>query len=721
VDLKDSLEPRLLKTTPPFIAALEAMGIRTVLDLLLYLPRAHEDLSRILSLIDAPLNQKVTLRGTIENLKLVRTRSKKMLVQANFLDEEGNQAQVIWFNQPHIMRMLREGQVVTLIGKVTENGMKLVIQSPAFEDASRPQPLHAGRIVAVYPQTDRITSRWLREKIALVRACIPLLPETLPEDVLKEESLLRRSEALEELHFPTTPEHLQRARDRMAFEELFAIQVNALERKKAWQGERQDRLRVPMDVELIRAFFRSLNFTPTGGQKVAIYEILRDMEQDRPMSRLLEGDVGSGKTLVAVAVIADVLRAGGQCALMVPTEVLAKQHVATVTRLLVTFHSFVHGSAYSGEGAAAAIRPRLDAERSTPRRAHGREASLRGIPVPNVALLTGSVPQSEAEAVRRDLAAGLIDVVIGTHALILDSVKFKDLKLAIVDEQHRFGVEQRQRLKDKGSPHFLSMTATPIPRTLALTAYGDHDLSVLLEKPGQRKKIQTKVVPPSERRTVELFIDRQIQEGRQVFVICPLIQESKDDMFAEVKNVEAETKRLKAEFPSRRIAMLHGRMSSDEKAHVMRGFKERLADILVSTSVIEVGIDVPNSAIIVIEGAERFGLSQLHQFRGRVGRSDHQSYCFLFTTSLKPARSERLKAMEQHDSGFMLAEIDLKLRGPGELFGVRQSGIPDLKFGSLLNVALVVRARRAAERMLGMIPATQPDPRRPIRRGAGAL
>jgi len=684
VDLKDSLEPRLLKTTSPFIAVLEAMGIRTVLDLLLYLPRAHEDLSRISSLIDAPLNQKVTLRGTIENLKLVRTRSKKMLVQANFLDEEGNRAQVIWFNQPHIMRMLREGQVVTLIGKVTENGMKLVIQSPAFEDASRPQPLHAGRIVAVYPQTDRITSRWLREKIALVRDCIPLLPETLPEDVLKEESLLRRSEAIAELHFPTTPEKLQRARDRMAFEELFAIQVNALERKKAWQGERQDRLRVPMDVELIRAFFRSLNFTPTGGQKVAIYEILRDMEQDRPMSRLLEGDVGSGKTLVAVAVIANVLRAGGQCALMVPTEVLAKQHVATVTRLLVTFHSFVHGSAYSGEGAAA--------------------AGLWGMPAPRVALLTGSVPQSEAEAVRRDLAAGLIDVVIGTHALTLDSVKFKDLKLAIVDEQHRFGVEQRQRLKDKGSPHFLSMTATPIPRTLALTAYGDHDLSVLLEKPGQRKKIQTKVVPPSERRTVELFIDRQIQEGRQVFVICPLIQESKDDMFAEVKNVEAETKRLKAEFPSRRIAMLHGRMSSDEKAHVMRGFKGRLADILVSTSVIEVGIDVPNSAIIVIEGAERFGLSQLHQFRGRVGRSDYQSHCFLFTTSLTQARSERLKAMEQHDSGFILAEIDLKLRGPGELFGVRQSGIPDLRFGSLLNVELVVRARRAAEKVLGIVP-----------------
>jgi len=683
VQLPDELTPALLRTTAPLITALNEMGIRTVQDLILYLPRAHEDLSRISSLIDAPLNQKVTLRGTIENLKLVRTRSKKMLVQANFLDEEGNRAQVIWFNQPHVKRMLRDGQVVTLTGKVTENGLKLVIQSPAFEDALRPMALHAGRIVAVYPQTDRITSRWLREKIALVRSCIPSLIETLPEDAVKTEGLLTRAEAVAELHFPTTPEMLERARDRMAFEELFRIQMEALERKKVWQGDRQKRLEVPMDIELIKAFFQSLNFTPTGGQKVAIYEILRDMEQDRPMSRLLEGDVGSGKTLVAVAVIANVLRSRGQCALMVPTEVLARQHLTTVSKLLFTFHSFVHGKNYSGEGTA------------------GKE--LRNLPPPRVALLTGSVPQSEAESIRRNLAAGLTDLVIGTHALIEDTVKFKDLKLAIVDEQHRFGVEQRQRLKDKGNPHFLSMTATPIPRTLALTAYGDHDLSVLLEKPGQRKKISTKVVPPSGRRTVELFIDRQIQSGRQIFVICPLISESKDDVLAEVKNVEAETKRLKAGFLSRRIAMLHGRMSAEEKTDVMQAFKDRKADILVSTSVIEVGIDIPNSSIIVIEGAERFGLSQLHQFRGRVGRSDHLSYCFLFTTSAGQAHSERLKAMEQHDSGFMLAEIDLKLRGPGEIYGFRQSGIPEMKFGSLMNVELVIRARRAAEKALGIV------------------
>jgi len=676
MDLRDELTTALLKTTLPFIVGLNEMGIRTVEDLVLYLPRTHEDLSHVTNLIDAPLNQKVTLRGTIENLKLVRTRSRKMIVQANFLDENGDRAQVIWFNQPHIMRMLKNGQVVTITGKITENEYRLVIQSPAFEDATRPVALHAGRIVAVYPQTDKISSRWLREKIALVKDAIKDLKETLPQELLEEEALMTRAAAINELHFPSTPETLQKAKDRLAFEELYLIQIDALERKRIWQGERQDRLKVPMNVELIKAFFQSLNFTPTGGQKVAIYEILRDMEQDRPMSRLLEGDVGSGKTLVAVAVMANVLHSGGQCALMVPTEVLAKQHVATISKLLFTFGNFVQKSA--------------------------DYQSLKKMPVPGVALLTGSVPASVAAAVRRGLASGTIDLVIGTHALIEDTITFKDLRLAIVDEQHRFGVEQRKRLKEKCNPHFLSMTATPIPRTLALTAYGDHDLSVLLEKPGQKKKVITKAVSPDERKTVELFIDQQIRMGGQIFVICPLIHESTDDMMAEVKNVEAETKRLKSEFTARRIAMLHGRMTPDEKTKVMEAFKEKSFDILVSTSVIEVGIDVPNSTIIVIEGAERFGLSQLHQFRGRVGRSDNQSYCFLFTTSAGPARSQRLKAMEQYDSGFMLAEIDLKLRGPGEIFGLRQSGIPDLRFGSLMNVELVVRARRAAEKVLGI-------------------
>lgn len=678
--LTDSLTPALLKTTQVFIDGLQAMQIKTVDDLIQYLPRTYEDLSSVTTLADAPLNEKVTLRGTIHRLKLVRTRSRKMLVQAQFMDESGASAEIVWFNQPHIMRMLKDGQMVTLTGKVSEDGYKLKISSPQFEDASRPMTLHAGRIVAVYAQSEQISSRWLREKIAIIAPAIDQLPETLPEKLLKDEKLLKRREAYRELHFPSTPEKLEQARARFAFEEMYHIQLEALERKKAWQGERQTRLKVAMDIELIKAFFACQSFTPTGGQKVAIYEILKDMEQDRPMSRLLEGDVGSGKTLVAVAVMANVLAKKGQCALMVPTEVLARQHLATVSRLLFAFHSFIQSGGYREK--------KISAEH------------LLSMPQPRVALLTGSMTQSEANAVRRDLASGLIDVVIGTHSLIEDSVQFRDLKLAIIDEQHRFGVEQRRKLAEKGSPHTLAMTATPIPRTLALTAYGDHDLSVLMEKPGQRKKIKTTVVSPSERHTVELFIDREIEKGRQVYVICPLITESKADEMTEVRSVEQEKKRLMTEFPRRRIAMLHGKLASDEKEAIMREFKDYRYDILVSTSVIEVGIDVPNSTIIVIEGAERFGLSQLHQFRGRVGRSDEQSYCFLFTTTPGQANSERLKAMEQHDSGFMLAEIDLKLRGPGEIFGLRQSGIPEVRFGGLLNVDLVLRARKLAERML---------------------
>lgn len=679
--LSDPLTPALLKTTQAFIAAMQAMGIRTVEDFVLSLPRAHEDINQSSSLLQAPLNEKVSLRGTVHELKLVHTRSKKVLVQARFQDEAGNSAKVVWFNQPHILRMLQEGQAITLTGKLLENGYKLQIQSPVIEAAAKFQPLAAGRIVPVYSQTEYISSRWIRDKMILLKEAIRSLPETLPRDIVKEEKLLSRAESIAELHFPHDPKRLDQARQRMAFEEMYAVQTEALERKRQWQGEKQDRLRVPMDVELIKAFFQSLNFTPTGGQKVAIYEILKDMQEPKPMSRLLEGDVGSGKTLVAVAVITNVLSHRGQCALMVPTEVLARQHAATVARLLITFHTYIQSDAFAEKGIKA--------------------DHLKSMRLPRVALLTGSIPQAEAQAIRRDLAAGLVDVVIGTHALIEDTVQFKDLRLAIVDEQHRFGVAQRQRLKDKGNPHFLAMTATPIPRTLALTAYGDHDLSVLLEKPGQRKKIITKVVPPHERRTIELFIDTHIGQGRQAFVICPLIQESDEEMMADVKNVEAEVQRLEKEFPHRRIAKLHGRMTSQEKSQIMAQFKDRQSDILVSTSVIEVGIDVPNSTIIVIEGAERFGLAQLHQFRGRVGRSDEQSYCFLLTTSIPQARTERLKAMEKHDSGFLLAEIDLKLRGPGEVFGMRQSGLPDFRFGGLLNVELVVRARRAAERMLG--------------------
>jgi ATP-dependent DNA helicase RecG len=584
-----------------------------------------------------------------------------------FTDGEGESIEVIWFNQPHIKRMLADGQEVVLTGKISANGRKLQFMSPAFEAAGQKPLIHAGRLVPIYPQHEVLTTKWLREKMVLIKEAIPLIPENLPEDTVKDESLPSRPEMIRMLHFPENGAEVQRARSRLAFERMYAIQTEALERRKAWQTGGSERLRTPMDIELIRAFFATLKFTPTSSQKVAIYEILRDMEKPLPMNRLLEGDVGSGKTLVATAIMANVLRHGGQCALMVPTEVLAQQHAKGITQLLINFHA----------------------------------SQKDGKALPSVRLLTGSTPAPDARDIKKGLASGTVDIVIGTHALIEESVQFKDLRLVIVDEQHRFGVDQRRKLVEKGSPHFLTMTATPIPRTLALTAYGDHDLSVLLEKPGKRQVIATTVVPPKERRTVEHFIDLEIEKGRQVFVICPLITESKD--LDEVKNVEQEAARLREEFSRRRIAVLHGRMPPQEKQEIMQQFREKSFDILVSTSVIEVGIDIPNATVIIIEGAERFGLSQLHQLRGRVGRGDDKSYCFLFTTSAQQASSPRLKAMEEHDSGFLLAEIDLKLRGPGELLGLRQSGLPEGTLSELLDPALIVRARRAAEKALGLI------------------
>ncbi len=665
MDLRTPLAD-VLKTQKPYLEALAGLGIETVGDLLQYLPRAHEDLSMMQTIGGAPMDEKVTIRGVVTGLKLVRTRTGKQLVTGMFTDGEGESVEVIWFNQPHIKRMLTDGQEVVLTGKLGANGRKLQFMSPTFEAVGSKPLVHTGRLVPVYPQHDVLTTKWLREKMMLVKAATALVPETLPEEVIAEEKLPTRSEMVRMMHFPENGEEVARARSRLAFERMYLIQTEALERRKAWQTTSQERLKTQMDVELIKQFFSTLKFTPTNSQKIAIYEILRDMEKPVPMNRLLEGDVGSGKTLVATAIMANVLRHGGQCALMVPTEVLAEQHARGITQLLLNFH-----------------------------------ATQKDTALPTVRLLTGSTPGSDAREIKQGLASGTVDVVIGTHALIEDSVQFKDLRLVIVDEQHRFGVDQRRRLVEKGSPHFLTMTATPIPRTLALTAYGDHDLSVLLEKPGRRQPIQTTVVSPKERKTVEHFIDLEIEHGRQVFVICPLISESKE--LDDVKNVEQEAARLREEFPRRRVALLHGRMTSQEKQDIMKRFREKESDILVSTSVIEVGIDIPNATVMLIEGAERFGLSQLHQLRGRVGRGDAKSYCFLFTTSADQARSPRLKAMEEHDSGFLLAEIDLKLRGPGELLGIRQSGLPEGTLSELMDPELIVRARRAAERALGVV------------------
>jgi ATP-dependent DNA helicase RecG len=557
---------------------------------------------------------------------------------------------------------------VIVSGKVQIQYGRTTLQSPEVEVVKEMQ-IHTAGLIPVYPEHGVISSRWIRNKLYPLLHEVSKFEELLPPEIVTEEHLIPKPEAVREIHFPSTKERLTQAKDRLAYEELFLLQLNAVLRKLEWQKSRPTDSPihgVTMDVDFVKNFFSTLPYTPTGAQKVAIYEILRDFEKPYPMMRLLEGDVGSGKTVVAAVALLNAVLHGYQATILAPTEVLARQHLVSMSRFVAAY-----------------------------------EAKFPPKKPINVQLLIGSLKPKEKKTIQESLADGTTDIAIGTHSLVQESIRFQKLGIAIVDEQHRFGVKQREVLVRQGAPHILHMTATPIPRTLAMVAYGDHDLSVLNEMPPGRQAIETKVVPLEHRRKLNEFIASRIQKGEQAFVICPLIDES-DTL--EVKSAKQEQEHLQAIFPRFKVGLLHGRMKGEEKEAAMVAFKDRQIDILVSTSVIEVGIDIPNATIMLIEGADRFGLSQLHQFRGRVGRGSQKSYCFLCTQNASEPTVARLRAMVDHTDGFMLAEIDLKLRGPGEVYGVRQSGIPDLKIASMANGVLVSRVRKAAEHL------TEKDP-----------
>jgi ATP-dependent DNA helicase RecG len=664
MDLKTPLSIAL-STKSEYIRALEDMGIKTVEDLLLYFPRTYEDLSESKNLTQAKDGEKISMRGVLHGIKIIPLRNRKMnLTKAMFYDTQGNEAEAVWFNQPFIKRMVPMETEVVLSGKIQFAYGKYTIQSPRVELAGNVQ-IHTAGMVPVYPQHEVITSKWLREKIHPLLQYADKFEEILPEEIIGEEKLISKPDAIKEIHFPTSQKNLEKARDRLAYEELFLLQLGAVQKKQEWKNSRtKDSILhgVTMDIDFVKNFFSTLPFTLTGAQKVAIFEILRDFEQPYPMIRLLEGDVGSGKTVVAAIALLNAVVHGYQAVIMAPTEVLARQHMSSITKFVENYET------------------KFPLEK----------------PI-NIQLLVGSFKAKEKKSVQDGINNGQVDIVIGTHALIQESVRFPRLGFVVIDEQHRFGVKQREVLMKQGSPHVLNMTATPIPRTLAMVAYGDHDLSVLNEMPPGRRPIETKIVPPEHRSQVNLFIADKIKKTEQVYVICPLIDDSEE---LEVKSVKAEYERLKIIFPDFEIGLLHGKMKSEEKESVMAKFKAGEIDILVSTSVIEVGVDVPNATIMLIEGSERFGLSQLHQFRGRVGRSSKQSYCFLCTSPDAQSSYIRLQAMVDHTDGFKLAEIDLKLRGPGEVYGIRQSGIPDLKIANLTNGVLVVRVRKAAEHMI---------------------
>ena len=694
---------------PKTAAELRRAGLQTVGDILMFLPRKHEDFTNVTPIAELQPG-KVTIRARCQQISTRPVRRGLRLTTA-VLGDDTSKLNAVWFNQPYRVQQLGgSDEWFYFSGTFEYNYGRYQLTNPTAELAKE-LPVQADRLLPVYHAVRGLKSQTVRKVIEQLRPLMSVLPETLPPSVVQSEQLLDRAAAISAMHFPRNEREVEQARQRLAFEELFklvlASQLNKIDNQKL-AG-----FAIPFEKSVVQDFVKKLPFALTNAQRRAAWDILQDFENARPMNRLLQGDVGSGKTVVAGLAARQAASAGYQTAFMAPTEILARQHAETLARLLEPF----------------------------------------GV---TVGLLIGSVKGKARQTLYQQIASGAVDVVVGTHALIQDKVEFHRLGFVIIDEQHRFGVEQRQRLLMKvkaervgsgaldtlsepmtiaagssretgrvapGSrarhggeesvssalldakkpsvaaamPHLLAMTATPIPRSLALTVYGELDVSVLDELPRGRRPILTKIISPPSREAAYAAIDQQIAQGRQVYVVCSLIADSDS---SDRKSVEAEYKRLKNSIFSRyRIAMLHGKMSASEKDQIMQDFKDQKYDILVSTTVIEVGVDVPNATIMMIEDADQFGLAQLHQLRGRVGRGQHQSYCYLMmSTNNKP--SQRLREIEKSSDGFHLAEVDMSLRGPGEIYGRMQHGALNLQIATLADTQLIARAQKAAKRFI---------------------
>ncbi len=684
----------LLAIGPAYVKKLQKVGIETARDLLFYFPFRYDDFSDVKKISDVELGEVVSVRGKIIDIQNVRTRKRKMSLTEALIEDDSGLIKAIWFNQPFLTRNLKQGINVSLSGKVVYAQDGFQISNPSYELLGSGQSLHTARLVPIYHETEGLSSKWIRAHIRPIIKLANEVEEFLPVSIIKNQNLLNLSEAILQIHFPDNEESAKDAKRRLAFDELFLVQLHMMMQKKKWQENKAVKIKFDKKIEEdIKEFIKSLPFKLTNAQKISSWNIIKDFEKNRPMNRLLEGDVGSGKTIVALVSALAVIRSGYQVAFMAPTEILARQHFEE-----------------------AVLRFKNPHPSPLPKEEGAKNPLWRGAGVCKVALLTGSeskiFAEEEIEKISRlklleKIKIGEIDLIIGTHSLIQKKVEFHNLAFSIIDEQHRFGIEQRGKLQNeiisikdglKTVPHLLSMTATPIPRTLALTVYGDLDLSVLDEMPKGRQKIITKLVAPANRDLAYKFIGEQVQRGRQVFVICPLIEESD---ILEVRSATEEYEKLKNQiYKNFQIGLLHGKMKPKEKEEVMEKFSKGELDILVSTSVVEVGIDIPNTSVMLIEGSDRFGLAQLHQFRGRVGRGDYQSFCFLFTDSTASKTHQRLKALIRSDNGFELAEQDLKIRGPGELVGIRQSGLPDLAMASLTDFELIKKVRYEADKII---------------------
>lgn len=667
MELKTSLSS-LLGVGPGLSYKLSRLNLNTVEDLIYHFPFRYDDFSQSSTIKDALIGQVVTLQGEIWSIKNIYTRSRKVLTQAIFNDGT-SPLELTWFNQGWLTKQIVTGDRLQVSGKLSKYKNKLSIMMPRWEKLQNPgvqaystplgdKPtswvgqtgtpgLHTGSLVAVYPETANLTSKWIRTKIdQLLPQVLAEVKDPLPDFV--KDKMLDLPQALKKIHFPQSWDDVKKSQERLGFDELFYIALATQKARIEWQKKPTIK---PLKVQQkdLDNFIAKLPFKLTNAQEKALTEIVADLKKDQPMNRLIQGEVGSGKTVLATIVAFSVFKNGLRSLFMAPTEILAFQHFETISKLLKPF----------------------------------------GI---TVGIYTGSRKKDQTS-----------DVMVGTHALLSKKLEMKQVGLVIVDEQQRFGVEQRTILRNRAKvPHFLTMTATPIPRTVALTLYGDLDLSVIDEMPKGRPKISTFLVPERKRVDSYKFIEKRVKEGDQVYIITPFIEPS--ETMVTVKAVKVEYEKLKKIFTQLKVGLLHGKLKSKEKEEVMGEFKKGKVQILVATSVVEVGMDIPNATIMVIEGAERFGLSQLHQLRGRVGRGTKKSYCLLYTSDVSSSDRQRLKYLETTFDGLRLAELDLKIRGSGEIFGVKQSGRFEFKIASFFDLELVEKTRNAAKKLLNENP-----------------
>jgi ATP-dependent DNA helicase RecG len=673
-------------------ARLARLGVRTIRDLLFHFPHRYSDFAHIRPISQLVVGEEQTVLATVWTAGET-TMGRRLKGSEAVVGDDTGTLRVIWWGQRYVVRQLRPGMRVALSGRVTVFRGQRQMENPEYEPLTSDDLIHTARLVPVYPLTEGLSPRVVRRLAKeTLDAFADRVPDTMPPSTKERLGLWPLPHALRQMHYPDSLNAAEMARRSLALRELVMIQVGVLKRRQAWQASGRAH---PLDLPpaAVEGFVASLPFSLTTAQRRSMAEIAADIARQVPMSRLLQGDVGSGKTVVATAALLAAAASGCQGAIMAPTEILAGQHYRTISAL------FSDGGEPLWSGVF--------------------QPSYLGRPL-RMALLTGSLAAKDKAAAQEAISRGEVDIAIGTHALIQEEVSFPRLGLVVVDEQHRFGVMQRAALRAKGGcPHVLVMTATPIPRTLALTVYGDLDMSLIDEMPPGRKRVKTIRALPHERDEAYGFVREQVQQGRQAYIICPLVEES--EAIAAKAAVQEYEHLAREVFPDLRLGLVHGRVPAVEREAQMQAFRDGRLDILVSTAVVEVGIDVANATVMLVEGADRFGLSQLHQFRGRVGRGEHQSYCILLAENPSEEAQERLRLMESIYDGFRLAEEDLRLRGPGEYFGTRQTGLPDLKVARLSDVDLLQQARAEAAHLLEADPALARPEHRPLAREVSHL